>query len=103
VHGEAIADRDLGPLGLRRTAAPGPFLGDTDRFSTIVEGVITPGVRRAAPPSLPTAFIVGDGRLRVGGTGKPSRFHVPDVLCDTLGFLRLGGSIRHSRLVGQLA
>jgi hypothetical protein len=60
-------------------------------------------VRLAAPPSLALAFIVGDGRLRVGGTGKPARFHVLDVLGDTLGFPGLGCGRRHRRLVGQLA
>jgi len=68
-----------------------------------VEGVITPGVRRAAPPSLPTAFIGGDGGLGVGRTGKPAGFHPPDVLGKTLGFLGLGRGIRHSALVGPLA
>jgi len=62
-----------------------------------------PGVRGAAPPSLPTAFIVGDGGLGGGGTGTPASFHAPDVFGETLGFLGLGRGIRHSGLVGQLA
>jgi len=103
VHDEAIVDLNWRHLSLRRTAAPGPVLGDTYSFHTIVEGMVAPGVRRAAPPSLPTVFIVGDGRLRVSGTGKPSRFHVLDVLGEPLGFLGLGRGIRHSGLVGQWA
>src|SRR4029453_1294524 len=66
VHDEAIADLDMGPLGLRRTAAPGPFLGDTDRFYTIVEGVITPGVRRGGPPAPPPPLLHGGGPLSRG-------------------------------------
>ena len=52
---------------------------------------------------LAPAFIVGDGRLSVGRTGKPAGFHAPDVLGKTLGFLGLGRGIRHSALGGQLA
>src|SRR5215471_1982156 len=66
VRHEAIAHLDLGHLSLRRTTSPYPFLGDMDRFDPIVEGMIAPGVWLAAPPSLPTPFIVGNGLLRVG-------------------------------------
>jgi hypothetical protein len=90
-------------LGLRRTAAPGPFLGETHRFHTIVEGMVAPGVRWAAPPPLPTAFRVGAGGLGVGSTGKPASFYAPNVFGETLGFLGLGRGIRHSGLGGQLA
>jgi len=103
VHDEVIVALNWRRLGLRRTAAPGPFLGDTHSFHTIVEGMVAPGVRWAAPPALPTAFIVGDGCLGGGGTGKPASFHAPDVLGETLGFLGLGRGICHSGLVGQLA
>jgi hypothetical protein len=103
VHHEAIAVLTLGDLGLRWPASLCPFLGTTHRFYPIVEGVITPGVRRAASPSLPTTCIVGNGLLRVGGTGKPPRFNVPDVLCDMLGFFGLGGGVGAGRLLGQLA
>jgi hypothetical protein len=95
IYNEAIADLDLGHLGLQRTASTCPFLGDPDRFYTIVEGMIAPGVWRAAPPALPTAFIVGDGLLGIGDAGKPPRFHVLHVLCQPLGFLSLGGGIRY--------
>src|SRR4029450_13530036 len=101
VHDEAIVDLNWRHLGLRRTAAPGPFLGDTNSFHTIVEGMIAPGGRWAAPPSLPTAFIVGDGGLSVGRTGKAAGFHAPAVLGEALGLLDLGRGIRHSGLVGQ--
>src|SRR5215475_2591712 len=77
-----------------RRPSPCPFLRDIHSFYPIVEGMIAPGVRLAAPPSLPTPFIVGHGLLRVSRTGKPPRFHVLDVRCDTLGFLGLGGGIR---------
>jgi hypothetical protein len=102
-HDEAIVDLNWRPLGLRRTAAPGPFLGNTHSFHTRVEGMVAPGVRWAAPPSLPTAFIVGAGGLGGGGTGKPASFHAPDGLGETLGCLGWGRGIRHSGLVGQLA
>jgi hypothetical protein len=65
--------------------------------------MIAPGVRGAAPPALPTAFLGGDSLLRIGGAGQPPRFNVLDGLCQTLGFLGLGSGIRHGRLVGQLA
>jgi hypothetical protein len=66
----------------------------------IVERMIAPGARRAAPPSLPTAFIVADGCLGVGCTGKPAGFHTLDVLGDTLGLFGLGGGIRRGCLLG---
>jgi hypothetical protein len=65
--------------------------------------MVTPRLWLAPTPPLATPFILGQGRLRIGGTGKPPGFHVLDVLCDALGFFGLGGGIRHRRLVGQLA
>src|SRR5688500_12229153 len=65
--------------------------------------MVTPRPWLAPTPPLATPFVLGHGRLRVGGTGIPLRFHVLDVLGDTLDFLGLGGGIRHRRLVGQLA
>jgi hypothetical protein len=62
-----------------------------------------PEARRAAPPSLPTAFVVADGRLGGGCTGKPAGFHALDVLGDTLGLLGLGGGIRRGCWLGSLA
>src|SRR4030095_14230173 len=62
-----------------------------------------PEARRAAPPALPTAFIVADGRLGVGCTGTPAGFHAPDVLGDPLGLFGLGGGIRRDCLLGSLA
>ena len=103
VHDQTIADLDLGCLGLRRTASTRPLFGGADRFHTIVERMIAPEARRAAPPSLPTAFIVGDGRLGVGRTGKPAGFHALDVLGDALGLFGLGGGVGRGRLLGQLA
>jgi len=84
-HDEAIADRRLGGCSLRWTASTRPLFGRADRFHTIVERMRAPGTRRAAPPSLPPAFIVTDGRRRVRRTGKPSGCHALDVLGDTRG------------------
>src|SRR5215471_649833 len=103
VHPEARADLHLGGLGLRRTASPRPLFGGADCFHMIVEHMIAPEARRAAPPSLPTACIVADGRLSVGRTGKPAGFHALDVLSDTLSLFGVGGGIRRGRLLGQLA
>src|SRR5262245_41325737 len=64
--------------------------------------MVTPRPWLAPTPPLATPGVLGDGRLGVGDTGKPPRFHVLDVLCDTLGFLGLGGGIRRRCLVGQL-
>ena len=100
VHMEAIADLHLGGLGLRRPASPRPLFGGADGFHLIVEHMIAPGARRAAPPSLPTPCIVTDGRLGVGGTGKLPGFHALAVLGDTLGLFALGGGIRRGRLLG---
>ena len=94
---------DLGPLGLRRTASSWPLRGDTDSFSTIGEGMIAPRLGRAAPPSLPTPCIGDHGLLRVGSPGQPPRCNVLDVLCDTLGFLGLGGGRCPCCLVGHRA
>ena len=65
--------------------------------------MIAPGAWLAAPPPLAAAFIVGEGGLRIGGTGKPPRFHVLDVLGHPLGLFGLGFGIRQGRLLGQLA
>ena len=46
--------------------------------------MITPRPWLAPTPPLATPFVLGNGRLCVSGTGKPLRFHVPDVLCDPL-------------------
>jgi hypothetical protein len=67
------------------------------------ENLRAPGARRAAPPSLPTAFIGTEGRLGGGGTGKPAGFHALDGLGDPRGLLALGGGIRRGRLLGSLA
>ena len=103
VHTKAIAALDLRDLRLRRTASPRPLLRDIDRFDLIVQDMITPRPWLAPTPPLATPCVLCNSRLRIGGTGKPAGFHAPDVRCDPLGFLRLGGSIRHRRLVGQLA
>src|SRR4029450_1141698 len=68
-----------------------------------MEAMIPPEPWRAAPPSLPTAFIVGEGRLSLSCTSKPAGFHALDVLGDALGLFGLGGGVGRGRLLGQLA
>ena len=102
-HAEAIADLDLGGLGLRRPAAPCPLFGAADCFHMIVENMIAPEARRAAPPPLAPPFVLGNGCLRISGTGKPARFNARDVFCNTLGLFGLGGGIGRRCLLGQLA
>src|SRR5215471_14711218 len=92
-HDQTIADFDLGYLRLRRTASPRALFGRVDRFDPIVERMIAPEARRAAPPSLPTAFVVADGRLGLSRTGKPAGFHTLAVRGDALGFLGLRGAV----------
>src|SRR5215471_13100299 len=65
--------------------------------------MVTPRPWLASTPPLATPFVLGNGGLRGGGTSKPPRFSVLDVLGNTRGFLGLGGGIRRRRLVGQLA
>src|SRR5918997_3175666 len=65
--------------------------------------MVTPWPRLASTPPLATPFVLGNGHLCVGGTGKPLRFHALDMLCDTLGCLGLGSGICRRRLMGQLA
>ena len=100
LHDQALADLNLGALGLRRPASPRPLFGGADGFHLIVENMIAPEAGRAAPPSLPPACLVADGRLGVGCTGKPAGFHALDVLGDTLGLFGLSGGIRRGRLLG---
>jgi hypothetical protein len=103
VHHEARAALNFGHLGLWRTASPGPFFGDADRFDPSVEGMIAPGVWLAAPPSLPTPCIVGHGLRRLGRPSQPPRVHRLDMRGDALGFLGLGSGIGHCRRLGPLA
>jgi hypothetical protein len=103
VHDQAIADLNLGNLGLRWPASPCPLFRGADCFHLRVENMRAPEAWRAAPPSLSPAFIVAEGRLGVGCTGKPAGFHALDVLGDTLGLFGLSGGIRRGRLLGSLA
>src|SRR5688572_33386749 len=65
--------------------------------------MVTPRPWLAPTPPLATPFVLGNGSLCVGGTSKPPRFYMLDVLGNTRSFLGLGGGIRRYRLVGQLA
>src|SRR5262249_56828640 len=80
---EARADRHLGGLGLRRPASPRPLFRGADGCYMRVEPLRAPGARRAAPPSLPTACIVAEGRLGGGRTGPPAGFPPLAVLRGT--------------------
>src|SRR5262245_61397760 len=74
-HGRSAppgADLALACLGLRRTASLCPLYGSAHCFHTIMQGVVTPEARRAAPASRPPAFIVDASCLGVGPTGKPA-------------------------------
>ena len=102
-HAEAIADLNLGSLRLRRTAATSPRFRDTDRFYTIVQGMVTLRPGLAPTPPLASPFVLCNGGLRVGGTGKPAGFNALNVLCNTLDLFSLGGGVGHGRLLGQLA
>jgi hypothetical protein len=100
VHDQAIADLNLGGLGLRRTASPRPLLRDTDRFDLIVQHLGTPRPGLTPTPPLPTPFVLCNSGLGGGGTGKPAGCHALDVRGDTRGLLGLGGGIRRGRLLG---
>src|SRR5215510_13222110 len=100
---EAITDAVQGLFCLGGTASLRAFLPLCDRFYLVMEGMVTPGPRLAPTPPLATAFVLGNGGLRIGGTGKPAGFDTRDMLCDLRSFLRLGCGIRDRRLVGQLA
>ena len=102
MYDQVIADLDLGYLALRRTASTPPLCEGVDRYHTIVERMIAPEARRAAPSSLTTTCIVGDRRLGVGCAGNPAGFNTLDMLGDALGLFGLGGGIGHGRLLGQL-
>ena len=56
----------------------------------------------AAPPALPAALIVGDGRLGVSRTGKPAGFYALEVLGNALGLFGLGSAVGGGRLLGSL-
>jgi hypothetical protein len=100
---EARADRDLGDLRLWRTASPRPLWRNTDRFDLVGPAMGTPRPWLAPTPPLATACGRGQGRLRLGGTGPPPRFHGLDVRGKTLGCLGLGGGLRPRGLGGPRA
>jgi hypothetical protein len=100
---EAITDAVLGLLCLGGAASLRAFLPLCDRFHLVMEGMVPPGPRLAPPPPLAAAFVLGNGGLRIGGTGKLAGFNTRHMRCDPRSFLRLGCGIRDRRLVGQLA
>jgi hypothetical protein len=103
MHDQPITDLDLGNLAFRWTASTRPLCGRTDRHHLIVERMIAPQAGLTAPPTLPTAFIVGDGSLGICRTGKPAGFHALDMLGDPLGLFGLGSRVGCRGLLGQLA
>src|SRR4029453_5290306 len=84
-------------------AATRPLCRDTDRFDTIVQAMITPRPGFAPTPSLASPFVLCNGCLRVGGTGKPAGFNTLDMFCNSRGLFGLGRGVGHGRLLGQLA
>ena len=92
-HDQTRAALDLGGLCLGRTASTCALCGHADRFDPIVERMIAPEERLAAPPALPPAFIVDDGRLGIRRTGKPASCHALDGLGNALGLFGLGSAI----------
>src|SRR5207253_9084158 len=99
-HDLALADLDLGCRRLRRTASTRPLFGGADRVHLRGESMIAPKARLAAPPSLPSAFRVGEGCLSVGRIGKPSGFNALDGLGDAPGLFGLCGAVGRGRLLG---
>src|SRR5262249_36817000 len=93
VHDQPITHFDLGGLGLRRTASTRPLGGSADRHHAIVERMIAPQARLAAPSALPSTFIVRDGPLGVSRTGKPAGFHALDVLGNVLSLFGWSGGV----------
>src|SRR5262249_5214352 len=71
---EAITEAVLGLLCLGGTASLCAFLPLCDRFHLVMEGMVPPGPRLAPTPPLAAAFVLGNGDLRIGGTGKPTGF-----------------------------
>jgi hypothetical protein len=69
---EAITDAVLGQLCLGGTASLRAFLPLCDRFHPAMESIVPPGARLAPMPPLAAAFVLGNGSLGIGGTGKPA-------------------------------
>lgn len=87
---QARADGILRQRGLGEATSRRAFLPLRDHFHLIVEGMITPGPRRASTPSLAMPLVLCNRRLGIGDTRTPPGFHTLDGLCDRLGFLGLG-------------
>src|SRR5262245_40286875 len=64
--------------------------------------MIPPGLGPAAPPAWPPVLILRNCGFGIRLTGKPPRLHVPHVVYEGLGFLRLGCSIGLGLLLRQL-
>jgi hypothetical protein len=67
-------------------AAPAPRL----RGDALTHRMILPRPGPAATPALPMPCIGGDGRVCIGGAGKPVGCHPPARRCAPLGFWGLG-------------
>src|SRR5215217_139914 len=99
LHHEAIADDVLRHLRLRRPTAPRPLLALGDRLHTIMQGMIAPRLWCAPPPPSTASFVLRDGCLRIGGTGKPAGCHPLAMRRDVDGLLGLSRAVGAGRLV----
>src|SRR5262245_28777683 len=86
-----VANRALGPRGLRRTASPRPLGGGGDGGHRLVERMRAPALWPAATPALPSACIVRAGRRSGGPPGPPTSCHTLDGLGAALGLFGWGG------------
>jgi len=65
--------------------------------------VLAPETRLAAPPALPPACIIGDGRLGGGGAGNPAGGPALAGLGAALRLLDVGGGVGAGRVRSQRA
>ena len=54
----------------------------------------------ASTPPLASAFVLGNGRRRIGGPGEPAGVNTRAMFCHPLGLCGLGSGVGHGRLRG---